>query len=249
MDSAGVPNPVPTIPAIPAIPTVPLPWRAACERALGGFTRKDSLRFWGWGHDIEGAQAPPFDYRFEHTLAVVKLAGWLAPLVGADADVLTCAAWLHDCRKKLGGGGGEGNEGNEGGEGPDGHAAGAADALDGILEGTDFPRQKLEAVRHAILHHVGLSLDGPLEPLETACLWDIDKLSKLGAASLVHFIGIAPGFRPATTSLILEKGEKWLGLAKSIAESMNTVPARIEAARRYDFLREYYKRLAHEWRD
>jgi uncharacterized protein len=215
-----------------AIP--PTPWRAACEGALAEFTKKDSLRFWGWGHDVDGALAPAFDYRFEHTLAVVKLAGWLAPLVGADIEVLACAAWLHDSRKTLAH------------KGPDSHAADAAGALDGILEGTDFPRHKIEAVRHAILHHVGLSLDKPLEPLETACLWDIDKLSKLGAASLVHFICIAPGFRPATTALVLEKGEKWLGLAKGIAESMNTAPAKTEAAERCDFLREFYKRLARE---
>jgi uncharacterized protein len=218
-----------------AIPQTP--WRTTCEKALADFTRQDALRFWGWGHDIDGALVPTFDYRFEHTLAVVKLAGWLAPLVGADIEVLTCAAWLHDCRKMLAH------------EGPDSHAEDAADALDGILEATDFPRHKIEAVRHAILHHVGLSLDKPLEPLETACLWDIDKLSKLGAASLVHFIGIAPGFRPATTALVLEKGEKWLETAKGIAESMNTTPAKIDAAERCDFLREYYKRLAREWRD
>jgi uncharacterized protein len=217
-----------------AIP--PIPWRAACEKALAEFTRKDSLRFWGWGHNINNARMPAFDYRFEHTLAVVKLAGWLAPLAGADIEVLTCAAWLHDCRKA------------HAHKGSYTHAEDAAGALDGILEGTDFPRHKIESVRHAILHHVGLTLDKPLEPLETACLWDIDKLSKLGAASLVHFIGISPGFRPATTALVLEKGERWLETAKGIAESMNTAPAKIEAAERCDFLRGFYKRLAREWR-
>jgi len=218
------------------IPERPFPWRAACERALADFTTNDSLRFWGWGHDVGGVRVPAFDYRFEHTLAVVKLAGWLAPQVGADPDVLTCAAWLHDCRKKLGD------------KGPDSHAQDAAAALDGILEGTDFPRHKIEAVRHAILHHVGLSLTVPLEPIETACLWDIDKLSKLGVASLIHFIGIAPGFQPVTTSTVLEKGEKWLELAKGIVGSMNTPPAKAEAAARYIFLMDYYKRLALEWR-
>jgi uncharacterized protein len=181
-------------------------------------------------------RVPAFDYRFEHTLAVVKLAEWLAPQVDADPDILTCAAWLHDCRKKLGD------------KGPDSHAQDAAAALDGILEDTDFPPQKIEAVRHAILHHVGLSLAEPLAPLETACLWDIDKLSKLGVASLIHFIGIAPGFQPVTTSLALEKGKKWLELAKGIVGSMNTPPAKAEAIARYNYLREHYRRLALEWR-
>ncbi|MDR0499527.1 MAG: HD domain-containing protein [Holophagales bacterium] len=213
----------------------PLPWQTACEQALHDFTRQDALRFWGWGHELDGLRVPAFDYRFEHTLAVVKLAEWLAPLVDADADVLTCAAWLHDCRKMLGW------------RGPDNHAEDAGNALDGILEGTDFPRHKISAVRHAISNHVGLSLKEPLEPLETACLWDIDKLSKLGAASLIHFIGIAPAFQPTSTSEVLEKGEKWLKLAHGIVDSMNTAPAKSEAAKRFEFLRHFYEQLIDEW--
>jgi len=84
----------------------------------------------------------------------------------------------------------------------------------GILEGTDFPPGKIPAVRHAIEHHVGLRLTRRLEPVETACLWDADKLSKLGAASLVHYNCIAAGFRPADTAGILERGLLWLELAR-----------------------------------
>jgi len=216
------------------MPSTQLQWQSACEQALRDFTRQDALRFWGWGHDIDGQLLPAFDYRFEHTLAVVRLGRWLAPQVNADEDILICAAWLHDCRKRLGH------------KGPDKHAGDAACALDEILESTDFPRHKIPAVRHAILNHVGLSLSEPLEPLETACLWDIDKLSKLGAASLIHFIGITPAFQPASTLEVLEKGEKWLELARGIANSMNTVPAKSEAAKRLEFLRNYYNRLRDE---
>jgi len=211
-----------------------LQWQSACEQALRDFTRQDALRFWGWGHDVDGQCVPAFDYRFEHTLAVVKLGRWLAPQVNADEDILICAAWLHDCRKHLGY------------KGPDNHARDAGNALDEILEATDFPRHKISAVRHAILNHVGLSLPEPLKPLETACLWDIDKLSKIGTASLIHFIGITPAFQPASTLEILEKGEKWLELARGIADSMNTAPAKSEAAKRLEFLRNYYKQLRAE---
>jgi len=214
--------------------STPLPWQAACERALGDFTRRDALRLWGWGHEVDGNVTPAFDYRFEHTLAVVKLGKWLAPLVGADTDILICAAWLHDCRKRLGQ------------KKTDNHAVEAAEALDEILHGTDFPSQKIEAVRHAILRHVGLSLPEPLSPLETACLWDIDKLSKLGAASLVHFMGINPAFQPFTTLETLERGEKWLELVPGIVAGMNTAPAKSEASERFEFLRRYYKRLKDE---
>jgi len=207
------------------------PWQPVCRQALQDFTRQDALRFWGWGHDVNGCKVPAFDYRFEHTLAVVKLGEWLAPMVSADEDVLICAAWLHDCRKMLGY------------KGPDDHANAAVEALDKILEVTDFPHNKIPAVRHAILHHVGLRLVEPLEPLETACLWDIDKLSKIGATSLIHFMGINPAFLPATTLEALEKGEKWLELVSGIVASMNTAPAKAEAHKRFEFLQIYYKQL------
>jgi uncharacterized protein len=216
------------------MPSTLRPWQAACENALRGVTSQDALKFWGHGHCQNGAQAPPFDYRFEHTLAVVKLGKWLAPLVAADADVLICAAWLHDCKKKLGN------------KEKDNHASEAAEALDEILDGTDFPPHKIPAVRHAILHHVGLRLSEPLEPLETACLWDIDKLSKLGAASLIHYIAIAPAFQPSTTAEVFKRGEAWLELASGIVSSMNTAPAKAEAKSRFEFLQGFYRRLKDE---
>ncbi|MDR2561039.1 MAG: HD domain-containing protein [Holophagales bacterium] len=219
--------------------TKPTQWQAACKSELQNFTRQDALRFWGAWHMEGDAKAPPFDYRFEHTLAVVKLGEWLGPQVGADMDVLLCAAWLHDCRKMLGSGKNK--------MGKDSHALDAAEAVAGILECTDFPPHKIPAVRHAILNHVGLSLDKPLDPLETACLWDIDKLSKLGATSLVHFLCINPGFQEATTSKALEMGKEWLNTAQRIASSMNTAPAKAEAATRLEFLRSFYGRLKFEW--
>jgi uncharacterized protein len=210
------------------------PWQDACENALRGVTNGDALKYWGHGHSRNGALVPPFDYRFEHTLAVVKLGKWLAPQVSADADVLICAAWLHDCKKRYG------TKEN------DSHALDAAEALDEILGGTDFPPQKIPAVRHAILNHVGLSLSVPLEPLETACLWDIDKLSKLGAASLVHYIAIGPAFQPYTTVEVLKRGEAWLELAIGTVSSMNTEPAKAEAKARFEFLQDFYRRLRDE---
>jgi uncharacterized protein len=118
-----------------------------------------------------------------------------------------------------------------------------------ILRGTDFPAESIPAVRHAIEHHVGLKLSRKLEPVETACLWDCDKLSKLGAASLVHFNCIAGGFRPVETAGILERGLQWVELARVITGSMNTAPARAEAERRLAFLESYYEQLRREWSD
>lgn len=211
-----------------------IPWRRKCEEALGALSRADAIRFWGVAH----GSRPIFDYRFEHTRAAVKIARWLAPLAGADPETVECAAWLHDCRKIL-------NDPRA----KDHHAQEASDAVEGILEDTDFPPAKIPAVRHAIEHHVGLKLTRRLEPAETACLWDADKLSKLGAASIVHYNCIAGAFGPTETADILARGQHWLGLARGIAESMNTAAGREEAVRRLAFLEAYYEQLRREWSD
>jgi len=219
-------------------------WRKACESSLRTFTEADANRFWRISHPGDQGARPIFDYRFEHTLAVVKIARWLAPLVGADLEVVECAAWLHDCRKPF-----RGPAGEERAQAKDTHAQDASAAVPEILAGTDFPAAKIPAVRQAIERHVGLKLTRRLEPLEAACLWDADKLSKIGAASLVHFGGIAGAFGPISTGGILQHGRDWMHRARMIASCMNTAPARAEAERRVAFLAAHYEQLGREWAD
>lgn len=214
------------------------PWRTACEEALRDHSEADAIAGWGFAHSSEQGPRPIFDYRFEHTLATVKLSRWLSPKVGADAEVVECAAWLHDVRKRM-----------KHRDGKDFHAQEASAAVAGILAGSDFPVDKIGAVRRAIECHVGLKLTHRLEPLETAALWDCDKLSKLGAASLVHFACISGAHQPITTEQVLKRGEAWLALARGIVESMNTPPAKAEAARRLAFLTRHYEQLRREWQD
>jgi uncharacterized protein len=214
------------------------PWRETCEADLRVHSEADSIRFWRVSHEAEGGPRAVFDYRFEHTLGVVKLARWLAQQTGADLEIVECAAWLHDCRKRL-----------QDPKGKDTHARDAAEAVDSILAGTDFPAFKIPGVKEAILQHVGLRLTRRLEPLEAACLWDADKLSKIGAASLVHFSCISGGFGPVDTAQNLERGEHWLTLARGIVDSLNTDVARAEGERRYRFLVKHYAQLRREWSD
>lgn len=216
----------------------PKPWRQACEEALKAHSEPDAIRFWRVAHNANGTPHPIFDYRFEHTLAAVKIARWLAPQVGADPEIVECAAWLHDCTKHY-------QEPKE----HDTHAHEASELAASVLQGTDFPAGKIPAVRHAIEHHVGLRLAKKLEPMETACLWDADKLSKIGAASIVHYGCISGAYQAIDTSAILERGEHWLELAKGIVASMNTEPARREAERRLAFLESHYRQLRREWNE
>lgn len=217
-------------------------WQIACESALQAHSRTDALRFWGKSFESPTGPLPVFDYRFEHTLAAVKIGRWLAQILQADAEIVECALWLHDCRKYL-----------ADHHGPDTHAEKAAQVVPEILEGTNFPKHKIAAVQAAIRSHVGLHREGAdqksLSPLENACVWDADKLSKLGVASLIHYGCISGGFGPVSTLHLLERGEHWIGVVEGIARSMNTFPAKQEAQKRVEFLKDYYRRLRQEWSD
>jgi len=218
--------------------SAPKPWRKACEAALRQASAADAIQFWGISHEVNGVPEPIFNYRLEHTYAAVLLTRWLAPLVGADAEVVECAAWLHDVAKRL-----------KTPRAKDTHARDASVQVEEILAGTNFPAEKIAAVRGAIELHVGLSLTRRIEPIEAACLWDCDKLSKIGAASLLHFGCISGAFQPITTAEILQRGTNWLELARGITASFNTEPAREEGCRRLAFIEAYYAQLRREWSD
>jgi uncharacterized protein len=215
-------------------------WRAICETVQRTHTEADAIQFWGTSYINSSGEAHSiFNYRFEHTLATVKIARWLAAVTGADAEITECAAWLHDCRKFL-----------SNPKSSDTHAQDASAAVESILEVSDFPNIKIPAVKHAIENHVGFKLTKKLEPLETACLWDADKLSKIGAAGLAHYISIAGVFEKyIDTTNILRHGEQWLQHAQTIATSMNTDVAKKEAQDRLMFITGYYQQLAKEWSD
>ena len=215
-------------------------WRTVCEAAQKTHTEADLILLWSASHTNNcGTVRNFFNYRFEHTLATVKIIRWLAALTGADSDITECAAWLHDCRKFL-----------SRPESSDTHAMDASAAVESILKKSNFPSAKIPAVKHAIEHHVGFKLTKKLEPLETACLWDADKLSKIGAAGLIHYIGNAGIFEKfVDTANTLKHGELWLERAKTIAASMNTDVAKQEAQLRLSFITNYYKQLAKEWAD
>ena len=211
-------------------------WRKTCEAVIKAHTEADAIRFWGASRNNIGDIHHFFNYRFEHTLATVKIIRWLTLVTGADSEITECAAWLHDCRKFLS------DERSS-----QTHAQDAAIAVTSILSTTDFPSNKIPAVQHAINHHVGFQLTKKLEPLETACLWDADKLSKLGAAGLIHYISIATSLEKIDTERIIQYGYGWLNKAETIAKSMNTAAASKEAGLRLAFITNYYHQLKREW--
>lgn len=127
-----------------------------------------------------------FDYRFEHTRAAAGVAGVLAEQAGLDPVIARIAAWLHDLARCWDPALGE--EENRA-RFRDHGAAGAKEAGE-FLTGIGFPPALTAQVQQAIAAHVGYYKDYLLtDPLD-AVIWDADKLTKISAAGLLHFLGM-----------------------------------------------------------
>jgi uncharacterized protein len=176
-----------------------------------------------------------FNYRWEHVQAVVRLAVRLADLTGADPEIVEAAAWLHDVVK---------------GRSED-HATDGAVAACRILVETDFPPGKIDAVADAITKHRGLWVTEPVEPLEAAVLWDADKLSKLGATAVLHFVSGLVAYGRGTTAQILEElpGDDWIKPAwqEDTVRSFHTAPARAAGGKRWEAFRDFCQRAMQEF--
>ena len=213
-------------------------WREVVREVARQRAIEESLELWGQ----KKGESPRFNYRWEHLLAVSRLAEKLGRQMDADMEVLTAAVWLHDIVK------------SHSVEQPDlSDSDLAAQEARQLLASTGFPQEKIGAVVEAIRLHEGLFLDRPLEMLEAAILWDADKLSKLGATYLAHNLPIRPTFdpifsgRPTDTELMVHSLESWVEMGERIVASMNTEHGRKEGTRRLDFLRQFLSELKEEW--
>jgi uncharacterized protein len=177
----------------------------------------------------QGEEGILFNYRWEHVQAVVQLAVRLAELTGADRETVEAAAWLHDVAKEQGGD----------------HGRDGAAAARRILAETDYPQDKIEAVADAVLNHVGLWREEPLEPIEAAVLWDADKLTKLGTTSVIHFCGYWINAGQGTTEHLVGHlpGGDW---QPRIVRNLQTAPARAAGQRRWELFQAFCEQAARE---
>jgi uncharacterized protein len=204
------------------------PWRKAVKKAMRRATLKESSARYD-------TVKPPFNYRWEHVKAVVQLALKLAELTGADQEIVEASAWLHDVRKGAGGD----------------HPKEGAKYARKLLPKTDFPAEKIEAVAEAIADHMGLWRgdpfpEGPLTNLESAVLWDADKLAKIGLTAAFHWVGLsfAKGQSQVTEDFI-KNGRKADWQTKTVA-SMHTEPARQAAQARLQAYNQLWDSLEAE---
>ncbi len=210
-------------------------WESTLRQLVKEETERDAAIL--WGHPEE---PPPFNYRYEHTLAVVSTARYLQQQEGGDYRIIMASAWLHDIDKKF--------------IKPDPHPYGrphhgirSARRAAEILTGLGFNHREVSGVEEAISSHVGLFEDATERTLEASILWDADKLTKVGAVSLSHAIAIAPAFEPLTTERLIERGTRWVELMDRTVAAFKTETARRLGKDRLLFLREFYSRMAAEF--
>ncbi len=145
-------------------------WEVQCRQLADDRARTEEEA--AWHREVGGTVQ--YRFRWEHVQQVVQEAQFLARELGADPEIATAAAWLHDICKS------EPNHGVRG-----------AEAAAAFLARTTFHQKKIPAVDHAIRHHAGLFRRPgaePLSPVDTAILWDADKLTKLGVPQVAMLL-------------------------------------------------------------
>jgi uncharacterized protein len=177
---------------------------------------------------------PYFNYRWEHTQQVERDSQRLLHVVGGDEDVVMAAVWVHDRFQPQ--------------YVDDNHAEQAeAWAREG-LPTLGFPQEKVEAVCYAIANHSSPPGAIPLAEHDAQLLWDADKLSKIGATSILAYLCAIPAFPQHVIGFeeIAHYGMSRLSWAKDLSSVFYFEPSKKIAQRRFEIQRLFYEQLQEE---
>ncbi len=182
----------------------------------------------------------------DHTKNVLRNAIEISEKEGGDIDIIVAAAILHDIAK---------NKQNK--EEVECHATEGAKIAKELLEGFDFPKEKIDAVCYAIKIHRKSTCLKP-ETIEAAIIQDADRLECLGVSLIVRFLLSAgkhgtPLYDPENKNTeehwskkpimnhIIEK------LKRNKPENFNTKYARSIAKEKYDYTLDFVNKFVKEW--
>jgi uncharacterized protein len=160
----------------------------------------------------------------DHVLRVLEIAKYIAAKEGADIEIVSKAALLHDsCRDE------------------ENHALKAADFARKVLREEGYEEEFIEAVAHAIEAH---SFSGKMEPrtLEARVLSDADKLDAIGAIGVARAFIVA-GEKGRSIEETLKHFEEKLLKLKDL---LYTETAKKLAERRHEFLKRFYEEIKRE---
>jgi hypothetical protein len=163
----------------------------------------------GWREKVTAFAAANFKHPawgFSHSQRDYELAKSLAASdhVALDDDVIFAAAYLHDMAAF-----------DKWQEPKREHGAVAAEKIDLVLGDTDFPKDKLDAVREACRAHM---FDQDAKSPEARYLHDADALDWLGAIGVARLIALVDpkGGKPTAPDII-----------KGLQMNMKNVPPRV----------------------
>lgn len=187
---------------------------------------------------------------FDHVLRVLALAERLGAELGADLELLSAAALLHDAA------------GADPRQNRAEHEESSAEFARQVLAAEGWPEERVEAVVHCIRSHRYRGTEQP-ESLEAQILFDADKLDVIGAFGVARTLGYAlqagqPTFAEPSERF-LASGERELGEPHSayheylfklrrVRERLHTEPARRLAGQREQVLVQFFEQLAAEAR-
>ncbi len=188
---------------------------------------------------------------FGHIERVYHLCRQIGAAEGADMQILLTAALLHDA------------QGSHPGEGSrDDHHLRSAEFAGKLLAGKGWNPDRVQAVQACIIAHRYRKQDIP-GSLEARVLFDADKLDVLGAIGVVRALAYAfqvgtPAFSEPSASFLSswqkQPGEphsayhEYLYKLKKISSVLLTPAARKIAAKRQNFLDDFFEELAAESR-
>lgn len=186
----------------------------------------------------------------DHVERVVRLADRLAREVGADREIVSAAALLHDAAGAH----------PESGEARQDHEYDSADLARRVLQEEGWPEERIRAVEHCIRAHRFRGQERPAT-LEAQVLFDADKLDVMGAFGAARTIGYAlqagtPIYAAASQTFLdrgqTEEGEphsayhEYLFKLRRVKERLYTEPARRIGERRHQVLCAFFDQLAAE---
>lgn len=173
--------------------------------------------------EMQKAPSPSEVHAKDHILRVLKRCIRLGEKLDADMEVLVTAVYLHDLGRhyiadKV-------------------HGALSAQKAEPVLERIRFPKEKRDAVLHAIRVHDVSSSPEDRTTLESKILYDADKIDTLGVVGVLRYIRHYYGKKPIDY-MLEDIDARWEGLTLSETRTL--------ALEDYRFIKEYFAKLKEE---
>ena len=173
--------------------------------------------------EMQKAPSPSEVHADDHVRRVLGRCIRLGEKLGADLEILVAAVYLHDIGRHY-------IEDNA-------HGALSAQKAEPVLERIAFPREKRDAVLHAIRVHDITATPEDRTTLESKILYDADKIDTLGVVGVLRYIRHYYGKKPIGF-MLHDIETRWEGLA---------LPATRDLAKKdYEYIKDYFLMLKEE---